>query len=80
MCGLPIQSLLDNNSCHARDNSEMQCCFLSKWKKCYGDEKFYKHFFLGDLELEDKTPEGFAISIVEFGDNTVYILPDRRYV
>ena len=54
--------------------------FLSKWKKCYGDEKFYKHFFLGDLELEDNTSEGLAISIVEFDDNTAYILPDRRYV
>ena len=54
--------------------------FFVKMKKCYGDEKFYKHLFLGDLELEDKTSEGLAISIVEFDDNTAYILPDRRYV
>ena len=54
--------------------------FVKMKKKCYGDEKFYKHFFLGDLELEDNTSEGLAISIVEFDDNTAYILPDRRYV
>ena len=54
--------------------------FCQNEKKCYGDEKFYKHFFLGDLELEDNTSEGLAISIVEFDDNTAYILPDRRYV